>query len=75
MSGVSRPTSPPDAALTLEQTGVEGNLIVGILTSPDGTWQIKASPSAWADLQRDVAAGRNPVVLKPADPDNEQEID
>jgi hypothetical protein len=65
MSNTSRPSF--ESALSLERTGETANGgIEGVLHSPDGDFKMTATPEGWAELERDVAAGHNPVVLKPA---------
>lgn len=60
----------PSLALTC--IGEEDGRIIGVLVSPHGDFKIDASPDGWAEIERAVADGRNPVVLTAAT--NEQEI-
>jgi hypothetical protein len=60
-------------ALSLTRTGATAKGgIVGILRSPDGDFKMTATPEGWAQLERDVAAGHNPVVIEIAD--NAEEV-
>jgi hypothetical protein len=63
-----------ETPLSLERTGetAKGG-VVGILRSPDGDFRMTATPEGWAQLERAVAAGHNPVVLNLAN-DDELEI-
>lgn len=61
--GLSGGVVMDEPTLSLTRTGEENGRIVGVLTTPDGVFQIRATPAAWAETVRDVAAGRNPMLL------------